>query len=724
MSTYYPIEFLPETSTTETNLTDALTTRPVIATPQTRNFLRNNLPYNETTNTDDQKSTVDYSKILTGITSSLTGGEASYGLIKKSSTNSENQPNNKIKERLTRINIDSRLRNTQPKHILDTTLYNLQNCLFFTQNSNQIIVYHPDHNFQVEDKIVLEYSSSTNVKIKQGLIFEKNSIYAKINHPNHNMLNNGITYYVSISNVTGNTNSGTFLLNYPINLINKKQQVYFIRSDTDIFNPNYYYIKLDIPAEAEFTYQYSFNLNFLHIRGIPLSEINANYPITSDRIFGYHVIENIINNNFYQFSVNSQADSSNTIYDTNFFNSVPTGNGNKLLIVKIINTIDGYPDNNNYIVNLQKNFYHVKRINLLDTIFPITEKMIKATTTKQNNLFYWQNLNDGDTVYSVQLSPGNYTLDSIQSELKNQIESTIRTNIDSTQLINDIYTYNKNRVNINIDKVKNTFEIQFYQELILKNAIFRSTLLYNDGFTRIILNYTNHNLIPGNTIILSNVIGTEKIPTEYLNGIFTIEKIIDADSLEIKLERFNDDTSTNTNGGTAIHLLQPIKSRLLFNKSNTIGNILGFNNVGDTYSITPYDYKLTNYNLYEVDVEENSVGIATAPRIDTRILNLNPNNYIIMLANLPFNDQINLFNTGTYMFAKILLIGNNNEYVYDQYIQCGSTFQEPISTLSSINFSFYDPNMNLYDFNNVEHSFTIEIVEQLDELNIIGDETG
>jgi len=728
MSTYYPIEFIPEISTTNTNLTKTLNTSPTIPTPQTRNYLRNNLIFEETNSENQIEPQIDYNKVETGISSSLTGGKTTYGLGITSNPDTQNKSNDKssnIKERRTRVNIDSRLRNTQPQHILDTTLNNLENCLFFTKDSNKIIVYQPNHNLISEDKIIIEYATSTSIKIKQGLLFEKNSIYAKINHPNHNMLNNGAIYYINISNVVGNINSGTYLLNYPINLINKKQQVYFIRSDTDIFNPNYYYIKLDIPAEAEYTYEYSFNLDFLHIHSIPLNEINADYPITSDRINGYHVIENVINNNFYQISVNSSADASDAIYDETFFNSKPIGLGNKLLIVKVINTISGYPDNNNYIVNLQRNFYHVKQINLIDTIFPITEKVIKATPLqKQNNLFYWQNLNDGDIIYSVQLTSGNYTLPQIQAELTKQIQSTIRTNIDSTKLINSIYTYNTNRVNINIDEVKNTFEIQFYQEIILKNAIFKSTLIYEDGFTRIIVNYTNHNLSVGDKIVLSNVIGTEAIPTEYLNGTFNIETVIDANSISIKLDRFNDDTSGNTNGGTAIHLLQPIKSRLLFNRPNTIGEILGFYKVGDTYSVTPYDYKLTNYNLYEVDVEENSVGIVTQPRIDTRILNLSPNNYIIMLTDVPFNDQINLFDTSTYMFAKILLVGDNESYVYSQFIQCGSTFQEPLATLSSINFSFYDPNMKLYDFNNIEHSFIIEIIEQLDELNIVGYETG
>jgi len=724
MSVYYPIEFLPETNTTKVNLENVISENTINPEPQNRNYLRNNLPYQETQDTEkpiDNQSRIDYGKVYTNVTSSLVGGDPTYELIPKPMNNSQS---NKIKERKTRINIDSRLRNIEPKHILDSTLYNLVNPLFFTLNSNKIVVYHPNHGFIEEDKIILEYSSSVNIKIKKGLQFEKNSTYVKINHPNHNMLNNGIIYYINISNVVGNINNGTYLLNYPINLINKKQQVYFVRSNTDIFDPNAYYIQLNIPAESEYTYQYSFNLEYLHIKGIPLNEINSNYPITSDRIYGYHTIDNIINN-IYEFSVNSLADSTNMIYQDSFYQSTPSGYGGNILIIKILNTIDGYPDNNNYTIDLQRNYYHVKQINLLDTVFPITEKVVIASPdSKQNNLFYWQNLNDGNIIYSVALTSGNYSLDQLQQELKTQIELTVRPTIDSTKLINNIYTYNTNRVSINIDKVKNIFEIQFYQESILSKVISKSTISYPDGFTRIILYYTNHTFLVGDVIILSNVIGTDNIPSEYLNGTFTIESVIDPNTITIKLDRFNDDTSSNTNGGTAIHLLQPIKSRLLFNYQNTIGNILGFNKVGDIYSVTPYDYKLTNYNLYEIDIEKNSVGLPTSPRIDTRILNLSPNNYILILTNLPFIDQINLFNTSTYIFGKLLLTGSVENYVYDQFIQCGSTFQEPIATLSSITFSFYSPDNQLYDFNNIEHSFTIEIVEQLDELNILGKETG
>ena len=714
MSTYYPNEFLPENQDLDV--------------PKTRNYFRNNLPLDESSKNQDNIDVVaNFGKKQEFTTSSISNAEVlnTYETDKNKDNNSKLTSTSK--SRVTRVNIDSRLRNTQPKHILDSKLNNLENALFFTENSNSIIVHHPNHGYQVEDKFILEFATSTNVKIKNGLIFEKGSTFAKINQSNHNM-KDGNVYLIQILNVSGNINSGTFILNFPINLINKTHTVYFRRTPTDQYDPNSYYIQLDIEAESEYTYQYSFNVNYLHIKNIELNQINANYPISPDRITGSHIINSVINDNFYTFSVSSLADSSTlTNYNTAFYNSSPTnGDGNNIMIIKIINDISGYPNNNNYQVNLQRNFYHVKQINLINTIFPITQKLVNATPISiQNNLFYWQNLADGNTIYSVALPTGNYAIPDLATQLTTLINNTIRPNIDSTKLVDSIYTYNTNYAVVNINSIQNTFSIQFFQNVILKDAIFKSKIVYDDGFTRILVTYTKHRLVAGNTLTFSNVIGTDNIPADKLNGTFTIEEIIDANTFTIKLDRYNDDvTSTNTNGGTAIKVLVPIQARLLFNVPNTIGSILGFNNVGDSNSVTSYSYTINNYNLYEIDIQENSIGIISQPRIDTRILSVNPNNYVLMLVDIPFNDQINLFNTSTYAFAKIYLAGQLNNYVYDQFIQLGSTFQEPLSSLSTITFSFYSPDNNLYDFNNVEHSFTIEIVEQLDELNIIGFETG
>jgi len=251
MSEYYPIEFLPED--------------PNLGKPNTRNYLRNNLPYaeeNKSTPEVEANENIDNNgSKLTYLSSSITNGPVTkkYNLIEKKSDIEEKIPDitssDKTKRRLTRINIDSRLRNQQPKNILDTTLNNLTNALFFTQGSNMLTIYQPNHGLITEDKIVLEFATSTNVNIKQGLSFQKGSTYGIINQPNHGMLE-GYTYYVYISNVVGDINSGTYLLNYPINLINTKQQVYLTRNSTDVYNPNVYYINLEIPAEQDYTYQY------------------------------------------------------------------------------------------------------------------------------------------------------------------------------------------------------------------------------------------------------------------------------------------------------------------------------------------------------------------------------------------------------------------------------------------------------------------------------------
>jgi len=719
MANYNPTEFLPE--------------NPELGNPKTRNFLRNNLPYSDTLgNAESVDVTAQFGKKEEFLTSSINNNELKNTYVRLADKTDNNQTNNqtdsknKPKLRKTRVNIDSRLRNTQPKHILDTKLNNLQNALFFKQNSNSVIVYHPNHGYSVEDKFVLEFSSSKNIRIKNGLTFEKGLTFAKISQPNHGM-KEGYSYTIQISNVIGNINSGTYLLNFPINLINKTHIVHFRKTPTDAFDPNAYYIELNIEAVSQYTYQYSFNIIYLNIKSIGLNEINANYPISPDRINGYHIIDSVINNNFYTFSVNSVADSSTlTIYDNAFYNSSPiNGDGNNIMIVKITNDISGYPDNNNYQVNLQRNFYHVLQVNLINTIFPITQKLVNATPiTIQNNLFYWQNLADGDNIYSVALPSGNYGLADLATQLTTLINKTVRNNINSTELVNTIYTYNTNYAIVNTNQIQNTFSIEFYQYIILTKAIVKSTILYADGFTRIIVSYIKHSLTVGNMLTFSNVIATDNIPAQYLNGTFPIEEVIDENTFTIKLNRFNNDDSGSTNGGTAINVLVPIKARLLFNVPNTIGNVLGFNNVGDSNSITSYSYVINNYDMYEIDIKQNSIGVITQPRIDTRVLSVNPNNYVLMLTDLPFNDQINLFNTGTFGFAKIYLAGQLNDFVYDQYIQLGSTFQEPLATLSTITFSFYGPDNNLYDFNNVDHSFTIEIIEQLDELNIIGFETG
>jgi hypothetical protein len=67
------------------------------------------------------------------------------------------------------------------------------------------------------------------------------------------------------------------------------------------------------------------------------------------------------------------------------------------------------------------------------------------------------------------------------------------------------------------------------------------------------------------------------------------------------------------------------------------------------------------------------------------------------------------------VFAKILLVGNPGKISFNTYVDTPKIFYEPIQELTQLTLAFYSPNGKLYDFNGLDHSFTLEITT-LDEL--------
>ena len=145
--------------------------------------------------------------------------------------------------------------------------------------------------------------------------------------------------------------------------------------------------------------------------------------------------------------------------------------------------------------------------------------------------------------------------------------------------------------------------------------------------------------------------------------------------------------------------------QLLFDKFDTIGNLIGFRNVGKPYSITNFSYINKNTDLYQYDNIDN-----TTTYLNNSI-NLSGDNYILMSCPL-FKDS---FNTGSVdnVFAKLLLSGDPGSVLFNQYIQLGESFSTPISSFSEWEVRFYDSLGNLYNFGNLEHSYTLEIYEML-----------
>ena len=613
------------------------------------------------------------------------------------------------KYKTTRINIDSYYRNKYPKNILDSKQHFLiDNPFYFQSGSNLLTIYDPSHGYSYGDNIIIKNVTVQlqNVKIS----FEKDNYYVKIELTNHN-LNPLYNYIVLIQNFVGNNTNNTIFDNININYINKIQNVYFT-DGTNIATDNFFYIKINIKPTINNNSVCDINLYALN--GIPLSNINSDYPISINQAQSFLNIVNIISQDYYQVKLSLKAiiGLTNNTNLTSLQNTTGVG-GSNIIISKIVNIIEGFPDANHFKYSLGRNFNNVRKIRLLSTEIPNTEKMIRSSPiSKQNNLLYWQNVDDGLIEYCINITEGNYSIDDLATEIQAQIVATPRQeqlNVNTSKII----YLNDHFATVNINQNSNKFEISYYTTVILTQAITKSTYNFSDGFTRIIVNHPNHKLNSGDTIFINNAVDTEAIPSSAMNGTFTIETIIDIDNYQIKLNKFNASAFTAANGGgDAINILTPLQSRLLFDRVGTIGNLLGFRNVGDYNAITIYSKTISNIIEYELDSNLNSLGIRNPSIINNTLLNFNGDNYIYLTLNYIFKDSIDIQGIKN-IFAKLLLSGNPNTVIYNDFIQIGEEFLNPILSLSELEIFFYTSEGLLYDFNNINVSFTVEIFEEI-----------
>jgi len=619
------------------------------------------------------------------------------------------------KFKVTRINVDSRYRLVDPKNILDSIQHFLpSNPLFFQKDSNLLTIYDPNHNYKYNDKIILKNLIGTTNTLK--ITFQKNNFYVRVDYENHN-LNPNSNYFINLNNFIGNNTNNTLFDNIPICFINKIQNIYF-QSDTDTANNDYFYIKINV---LPITNNNSIvNGILFSINGISLNNINSDYPISINQSQSSLTIVNIISKDFYQVALGVKAtvgltDNTNLHYLNHFHMYTPIGvGGNNIIVNKIVDIVEGFPDSNHFKYNLGKNFNKVKKIRLLSSEIPNTEKSIKQyPATKQNNILYWQNAEDCNITYCIHITPGNYSLDDLALEIQTQIINTPRQNQNNVNNLKITYL-DDHFATVKLVQNNNKFEINYYTTVILTKAISKSKFPFSDGYDRILISHPDHKLNSEDIILIQNAIETESIPASILNGTFNIEKIIDQDTYQIKLDKYNIDTNSNsvTGGGNAIKILKPLFTRLLFDKPRTIGNILGFRNVGKYNSITIYSRNLTNYTEYEFDSTLNSIGINKNNLINNLLLNVNGDNYIYLTTNYIFKDTINIGNIQN-IFAKLLLSGDPNTVIYNDFIQLGQEFLDPISSLTELEFFFYSPDGQLFSFNNIEVSFTIEIFEEI-----------
>ena len=456
---------------------------------------------------------------------------------------------------------------------------------------------------------------------------------------------------------------------------------------------NSYKVNLDSVQKPRFSLNYFGGDNIivgsLLFNGIPINYINADYPITKQRRKGFHRI-NKLDDNRYSIECDFNALSISGIY-----------NLENIKVNKITETVEGYPMSNKYEIRLPKKYEQVTEIELISSEFPITGfSIVDGPPSKKNNAFYWQNEEDGDYIYSVEIEPGNYNTDSIRLKLKEKINKVPR--------INDSKTYH----NFNIESESSFNKLEFTS---LKATNLPNRFYTLSGVNRVYVNHPNHGLSEGDLIningstSLGNVTSLEinKDHKIYLDINFGVSDwyYIDVNILA--------GTTIRKGGGTNVVVNEYINFRAILNKSDVICKRLGFVGAGSL------DYPNVQFKTKVNNIDYNNIYKLYFPSINTSsYINLVDENYIYMCSSVLSNmDTVKGLIPN--IFSKILMSSHPGSIIFNSFICSPKIFYDkPLGILDKIDFSFKSYSGELFDFNNINHSFSLKITENID---LIGD---
>lgn len=599
-------------------------------------------------------------------------------------------------------------------------------------------IYHDKHNYLNNDKISIKNLSAptriirTIVNSSYKIIFTTGSEYLKIETPHNLYFDNATDAFnyettinknlqVSFDGFKGDPGIN-FINNIPINELNKTHKIYLVNPENlSEYSDNAFYIKLPFEFQDSYTSStgYNIKITFMYIAGIPINEINAEFPINKKHVQGFHYIKNV-QKKYYEISLKTlpNIQTSDEYFDFG---------GANIQIGKIKEILNGFPNPNNYVINLDKNYNNVVKIRIISSEFPNVKKIIKNTGTCLKNKFYWQNQRDGDYVYSVSIENGSYEIEDLVEELEEKILQTPRIQ-DLTTEDNLMTDYNnKNIIKIDLEKHTNIATFRSYSEAILERPIIgvnpiidinTTTILTEDQEYVLTIEQHNHGLLENDIIIIKNAIAHLGIPAEIINGEHVVREVIDNNKYTIVLHNFNlEETKTETRGGMNFQIWVPNKIRLRFDYSDTIGETLGFSKTGTPEAITPFKTVITNKDLYEQEIQAEDNYCK-----NKRAFKLVSDKYFFM----QITDKKDLNQCSSsgpikeyfYKFQTHVNGGNTDDnLIMNSYVDTPLYFHDPYSNLDKFEIKFLDEAGNLYDFFGLDHSLTLEITT-ISEVNL------
>jgi hypothetical protein len=560
--------------------------------------------------------------------------------------------------------------------------------------------------------------------------------------------------FVTISGFDISHTGTPYIGNIPINFLNSTHRIYFtnpdyvLRNKIPVYTPDTlinipdsnkkikkitgFYISLPTPFSGfNSTNSMTINLQFNFIGGIPINKINAQFPIDENNLNGYHRVYNVT------------RDTISILLDKNTHYREALGyglteqqisfGGNGIYLATINNLSSGYSNPNYYKAELPYMMHDVVMVKLLSISFPNSSKVFTNTEGIKNTRIYWQNQDDGDFIYNIEIEPGNYS----PSELSKLIHDKfyeVKKKYSKIGNTSTSYT-DRNFMTVSIDTNTNRVTINGYKEASLIKPIqdiSPEIAAVGDGNPPYTLTISQdaHGLLPGDSVVFTGFVATSGIPTDTLNATHTVVAVPTSDTYTIVIDNFNllSGTRADTGGGYAAKAHVPSAFKLLFNYPDTMGKQLGFRKVGQNVAVTKFSTSITNFDEYQdetvivdgsgskfvYDESGNTINLTS------NSLKLSGYDYALMVIR-NFDNMINISENKQVLtyFAKINLSGLPGKLIYDTFVSPPLVFYEPID-MSSLIVSFYTPDGLLFDFNGVDHSFDIEVTS----IEYVPEETG
>ena len=144
----------------------------------------------------------------------------------------------------------------------------------------------------------------------------------------------------------------------------------------------------------------------------------------------------------------------------------------------------------------------------------------------------------------------------------------------------------------------------------------------------------------------------------------------------------------------------PVKMQLLFDRAGTIGTALGFRDVGNKNSITPYATVISNTDRYITDPPRNH-GFKYVPK-----LRLHISDYFYVCI----EKFRNIHNTAPVESATSLIKWDlNAPKTIDGHVNIANNLDNMVYDISELDISIRDSENMYVDFNGLDHSFLLEI---------------